>query len=69
VGDQWVCQADVDVVGPVPGQGLVRADGVVVDPVALGVLDQVEDVVDLLEEQPLVFQRPEPTLRGSVLPG
>jgi Plasmid pRiA4b ORF-3-like protein len=62
VGDARVGQADVDVVGPVPGQGLVRADGVVVDPVALGVHGQVEDVVDLLEEQPLVLQRPEAAL-------
>jgi hypothetical protein len=38
----------------------VRADRVVVDAIALGVLDEVEDVVDLLEEQPLVLQRPEP---------
>jgi hypothetical protein len=37
----------MDVVGPVPGLGLVGADGVVVGPVALGVLDQVQDVVDL----------------------
>src|SRR6478735_5707398 len=49
----------VDVVRAVPGQGLVRADGVVLDPVALGVGDEIEDVVDLFEEQPLVFQRPE----------
>jgi hypothetical protein len=46
----------VDIVGPVPRQGLVWADGVVVDAVALGVHGQVEDVVDLFEEQPFVFQ-------------
>jgi hypothetical protein len=28
---------------------------------------QVEDVVDLLEEQPLVLQRAEPALAGAVL--
>jgi hypothetical protein len=33
------------------------------------VLDQVEDVVDLLEEQPLVLQRAEPALPGAVVPG
>ena len=44
--------------GAVPGEWIVRADGVVVDPVALGVLDEVEDVVNLFEEQPLVLQRP-----------
>jgi hypothetical protein len=47
----WVGQADVEIKRPVPGQGLVRADGVVVDAVALGVHGQVEDVVDLFEEQ------------------
>jgi hypothetical protein len=55
--------------GAVPGQGFVRADGVVVDPVALGVLDQVQHVVNLFEEQPLVLRRPEPSLAGAVLPG
>ena len=47
VGHSGVGQADVDVVRSVPGQGLVRADGVVVDSVALGVQSEVEDVVDL----------------------
>jgi hypothetical protein len=47
----------------------VRADGVVVDPVALGVQGQVEDVVDLFEEQPLVLQRAEPAPAGAVLSG
>src|SRR5687768_3105456 len=57
-----VGQAVVDVVRPVPGQGLVRADGVVADPVALRVHGQVEDILDLLEKQPLVLQRAEPAL-------
>ena len=68
VGDPRVGQAEVDVVRPVPGQGLVWSDGVVVDPVALGVHGQVEDVVDLFEEQLLVLQRPEPALARPVLP-
>ena len=38
LGTPRVGQADVDVVGTVPGQRLVRADGVVVDPEALGVI-------------------------------
>ena len=38
MGTPRVGQADVDVVGTVPGQRLVRADGVVVDPEALGVI-------------------------------
>ena len=60
--DTRVGEADVNVLRAVPGQGFVRADGVVVDPVALGVDGQVEDVVDLFEEQPLVLQRAEPAL-------
>src|SRR5688500_18345922 len=47
VADTPVGEADVNVLRAVPGQGFVRADGVVVDPVALGVDGQVEDVVDL----------------------
>ena len=69
VGGARVGQADVDVVRTVPGQGLVRADAVVVDAVALRGQGEVEDVVDLFEEQPLVLQRPEPALPGPVLPG
>jgi hypothetical protein len=42
----------VDIEGPVPGQVLVRADGVVLDPVGLRVRDEVEGVGDLLQEQP-----------------
>ncbi len=59
---QWVGQADVDVEEPVPGERLVRADGVVLDPVVLGVRDQVRGVGDLLKEQLLVLQRAEPAL-------
>ena len=62
VGDQRVGQAEVDVSGPVPGQRLVRADGVVLDPVVLGVGDQVQGVGDLLEEELLVLQRAEAAL-------
>ena len=47
----------------------MRADGVVVGPVVLGVHDEVEDVVDLFEEELLVFQRSEATFAGAVLPG
>jgi hypothetical protein len=68
VGHSGVGQAEVDVVRSVPGECFVRADGVVVDSVALGVHGQVEDVVDLFEEQLLVLQRPEPALSRSVLP-
>lgn len=47
---------EVDVQGPVPGDGLVRAHGVVLGPVAVGVSDQREDIVDLLEVKPFVLQ-------------
>ena len=56
VGDQRVGQAEVDVSGPVPGQRLVRAHGVVLDPVVLGVGDQVQGVGNLFEEQLFVLQ-------------
>jgi hypothetical protein len=46
----------VDVVGSVPGQVLVGADGVVLEAVGLGGGGQVEGVRDLLEEEPLAFQ-------------
>jgi hypothetical protein len=59
----------VDLDRSVPGQGLVRANGVVVDPVGFGVLDQRERVVDLAEEQPFVLQGIEAAFTGSVLPG
>jgi hypothetical protein len=55
VGHSRVGQADVNVVRAVPGRSLVRADHVLVDAVALGVHGEVEDVVDLLEEQPLIL--------------
>jgi hypothetical protein len=62
VGDQRVGQAEVDLEGAVPGQRLVRADGVVLDPVVLGVGDEVQGVGHLLEEQLLVLQRAEAAL-------
>jgi hypothetical protein len=46
----------------------VPADGVV-DPVALGVHRQVQDVVDLLEEKPLYFSVPNPRSRDPFWPG
>jgi hypothetical protein len=52
----------MDVLRPVPGQRLVRADGVVLDSVVLGVGDEVEGVGDLFEEELLVLQRAEPAL-------
>ncbi len=59
VGDQRIGQAEVDVPGPVPGQRLVGTHGVVLDPVVLGVCNQVPSVGDLFEEQLLVLQRSE----------
>jgi hypothetical protein len=46
----------VDLDRAVPRQVLVGSDGVVLDPVALGVGGQVEDVGDLFEEESLVLQ-------------
>lgn len=62
VGDGRMCGAGVDVVGPVPGQELVGPDLVVLDPVGLGEGLQLDAVSDLVEEQLLVLQRPEPAL-------
>jgi len=54
-----VGEAEVDVAGAVPGDGLVGADGVVLEPVGLGVLDELEGVVDLLEVEAFVLQAAE----------
>ena len=56
VGDRRVGDAQVDVGRAVLGQVLVGSDGVVLDPVVLGVGGQVDRVGDLLQEQPLVLQ-------------
>lgn len=62
VADGGVGEASVDLVRPVPGDGLVRTDVVVVLPVRLHILDELESVVDLLTEQSLVLHRPKPAL-------
>jgi len=59
VGDLRVGVAEVDLDGAVPSDRLVGSDGVVLDPVVLGVGCQVQGVWDLFEEQPLVLQGPE----------
>ncbi len=59
VGDGRVGVAEVDLDGAVPGDRLVGSDGVVLDAVVLGVGCQVQGVWDVLEEQPLVLERPE----------
>ena len=66
-GGVGVGVAEVDVQRSVPGQGLVRTDLVVLAAVGVGVLDQRQDVVDLLEEQSFVLQRAEPAFTGPVL--
>lgn len=43
--------------GPVPGDRFVRAGEVVVGPVGFDVVDQLQGVVDLFPEQPLVLHR------------
>lgn len=60
VGDGGAGEAGVDVGGPIPGDGLVGSDVVVVLPVGVHVLDEFEGVADLFPEQPLVFHGPEP---------
>ena len=50
----------VHLLGPVPGDGLVRPDLVVLEAVFLGVFGEHDGVVDLVEEQPLVLQGAEP---------
>lgn len=44
-----------------PGQGPARTDGVL-DPSGLGVGEEVVNVGDFFEEEPLVLQRPETAL-------
>jgi hypothetical protein len=56
-----VGQAQVHLLGPVPGDGLVRADLVVLDPVLFGVLGEHDGVVDLVDVEPLVLQGAEAT--------
>ncbi len=48
--------------GQVPGDGLVRSDVVVLDPVGLGSVVEGDGVVDLVELQALVLQGAEPAL-------
>lgn len=54
--------AQVHLLGPVSGDGLVRTDLVVLDAVVLGPFGQHDGVVDLVDEQAFVLQRPEPSL-------
>ena len=49
----------MDVGGPVPAKSFVGADVVVVGPVGVDLFDELESVVDLFTEQPLVFHRSE----------
>jgi hypothetical protein len=58
-GDARVGQPQVHVLGPVPGDGLVGPDGVVLDPVLLGPVGESDGVLDLVDEQALVLQGPE----------
>src|SRR4051812_26823883 len=58
VGDRRVGGAGVDLVGAVERDRLVRAEGVVVDPVGLGVVGQGDRVVDVFPVEPLVLNRP-----------
>jgi len=57
----------VDPQRAVPGQGLVRSDRVVYEPVVSGVLDQIQAVNDLAQVASLLFQRLEAVLPRAVL--
>ncbi len=61
--------SQVRVEWPVPGDRFVRADLVVLEAVLLGVLGEHDGVVDVVDEQPAVFQRAEPAFAGPVLAG
>ncbi len=67
VGEQGSARCRCAPRGPVPGQGLVRADGVELGVALLAVSDEVVHVVDLLAVVPLVLQRLERPLRDPVL--
>jgi hypothetical protein len=62
VADVWIGQSKLDFDRPIPGQGFVGSDGVVFDPVVLGVSHQIQVAGDLFKEQLLVFQRAESSL-------
>ena len=68
-GDGRAGAAEVDFEGPVPSDGFVRAHGVVFDAVVLDSLDECESVGDVVEEQALVFQCPNPRSRDPFCPG
>lgn len=62
-----VSEAEVDLAWPVPGEVVVRADGVELDAQGFCFADQVEGVVELFAVQPLVLQRLEGPLPHAVL--
>ena len=66
-GDGRAGAVEMDFEGPVPGDGFVRAHGVVFDAVVLSSLDQRQCVGDVAWEQALVSQRSEPAFPGPVL--
>lgn len=58
----------MDIQRSVPGRGPVRTDLVVLAAVGVGVLDQCQDVVGLLEEESFVLRRAEPAFAGPIPP-
>ncbi|MBA2507450.1 MAG: helix-turn-helix domain-containing protein [Nocardioidaceae bacterium] len=62
-----VGEALVNIVRAVPGDRLVRPDGVELDSEGLGLADQVEGVVDGFEVEPVVLQRLEAAFSDAVL--
>jgi hypothetical protein len=69
VGCLAVGEAQVDVERPVPGECLLRPDGVELDAVVLGVAGEDESVGDVFAVEPFVFQRLETALANAVLTG
>lgn len=61
VRDCGVGGSKVHLLGSVPNQRLVRPHLVVIDAEILGSLGEHDGVVDFLDVEPLVLQRPEPT--------
>ena len=68
-GDGRVGQAKVQLLGPVPGDGLVGANGVVLDPALLGPVGESDGVGDLVDEECSYSKVPKPRSRDPFCPG
>lgn len=66
VGGRGVNRSEVSFQRTVPGQDLVRSDHGVVDPLILGVLNQVQDIGDLVQVELPYFNGSKPRARVSL---